>query len=84
MDIGYRLHLIDLLGKLYRKQLVKVKVARTLSEWFRVKKGIRRGCVFSSYLFNILPETVMRATLDGFQGGLQLDGEYSRTFTTLL
>jgi len=27
MDMGYPLHLIDLLAKLYRKQLAKVKVA---------------------------------------------------------
>jgi len=34
IDMGYRLglHLIDLLAKLYRKQLAKVKVAGTLSE----------------------------------------------------
>jgi len=38
MDMGYPLHLIDLLAKLYRKQLAKVKVAGTLSKWFRVKK----------------------------------------------
>jgi len=43
MDIGYPLHLIDLLAKLYKKQLAKVKVAGTLSEWFRVKKGVRQG-----------------------------------------
>jgi len=36
MDVGYPLHLIDLLAKLYRKQLAKVKVAGTQSEWFRV------------------------------------------------
>jgi len=29
MDMGYYLHLIDLLAKLYRKQLAKVKVAGT-------------------------------------------------------
>jgi len=38
IDMGYSLHLIDLLAKLYRKQLAKVKVVGTLSEWFRVKK----------------------------------------------
>jgi len=38
MDMGYPLHLIDLLAKLCRKQLAKVKVAGTLSEWFRVKQ----------------------------------------------
>ena len=45
MDMGYiilHLHLIDLLAKLYKKQLAKVKVAGTLSEWFRVKKGVRK------------------------------------------
>jgi len=39
MDM-YPLHLIDLLAKLYRKELAKVKVAGTLSEWFCVKKGV--------------------------------------------
>ena len=71
MDMGYPLHLTDLLAKLYRKQLVKVKVAGTLSEWFLVKKGVRQGCVLSPYLVNILDEVVMRETVDGFQGGLQ-------------
>ena len=64
IDMGYPLHLIDLLAKLYRKQLDKVKVAGTLSEWFRVKKGVRQGCVLSPYLFNILAEMVMRETFD--------------------
>jgi len=74
MDMGYPLHLIDLLAKLCRKQLAKVKVTGTLSEWFRVKKGVRQVCVLSPYLFNILAEMVMRETLDGFQSGLQIGG----------
>jgi len=75
MDMGYPLHLIDLMAKLYRKQLAKVKVAGTLSEWFRVKKGVRQDCVLSPYLFNILAEMVMRETHDGFQGRLQIGGQ---------
>jgi len=73
-DMGYPIHLIDLLSKLFRKQLTKVKVAGTLSEWFLVKKGVRQGCVLSPYMINILMEMVMRETLDGFQGGLQIGG----------
>ena len=71
MDIGYPLHSIELLAKRYRKQLVKVKVVGTLSEWFHVKKGVQQGCALSLYLLNILVEMVMRETLDGFQDGLQ-------------
>jgi len=56
MDMGYPLQLIDLLAKLYSKQLARVKVVRTLSEWFPVKKGVRQGCVLSLYLLNILAE----------------------------
>jgi len=73
-DMGYPLHLIDLLAKLYRKQLAKVTVAGTVSEWFHVKKGVRQSCVLSSYFFNILLQMVMRPTLGGFQGGLQIGG----------
>jgi len=74
MDMGYPLHFTELLAKLYRKQLAKVKVAGTLSEWFPVKKGVRQGCVLSPYLLNILVDMVMRETLGGFQGGLQIGG----------
>jgi len=54
--MGYLLHLIDLLAKLYRKQLARVKVAGTLSEWFPVKKGVQQRCVLSLYLFTILAD----------------------------
>ena len=55
MDMGYPLHLIDLLAKLYKKELAKVKVAGTLSEWFRVKKGVRQGYVLSPYCSTSMP-----------------------------
>ena len=74
IDMGYPLHLIDLLVKLYRIQRARVKVAGTMSEWFHVKKGVRQGCVLSPYLFNIMAEMVMRETLEGFNGGIQIGG----------
>ena len=46
----------------------------TLSRGFRVRMGVRQGCVLSPYLFNILAEMVMREALGGFGGGLHLGG----------
>jgi len=60
MDMGYHLRLIDLLAKLYSKQLAKVKVAGTPSELFRDKKGVQPGYVLTPYVFNTLAEMVMR------------------------
>ena len=45
-DTRYHLHLIDLLAKLYGKQLVKFKVAGILSELFCVKKDSDRVVSF--------------------------------------
>jgi len=53
--------------RLYRKQLAKVKVARTLSEWFPVK----RGCVLS-------PILVQHPSWDGDEG---VSGRISRWTT---
>jgi len=59
---------------MYRKQLTTVKVVGTLAEWLSVKKGVQQGCALSPYLFSVLAEMVMKVTLDGFQGVLQIGG----------
>jgi len=64
----------DTVAKLYRKQRAKVRAAGSLSRGFRVRRGVRQGCVLSPYLFDILAEMVMREALDGFEGGLHLGG----------
>jgi len=72
MDMGYPLQMTCWPN--YRKQLAEVKVVRILSEWVHVNKGVGQGCVLSPYLFDILAETVMRETIDEFQGWLQIGG----------
>jgi len=64
----------DLLVNLYKKQRDKVRVAGTTSTWFRVLKGVRQGCVLLPYLFNIISEMIMRETIEGFEGWLQIGG----------
>ena len=74
MDLGYPLHLVVLLAIVCRKQLSKVKVAGTLSGWFRVKKGVRQGCVLSPYLIiqeriRVKTETEIADEQAGFRQG---------------
>ena len=48
MDMWNPLHLINLLMRLYEMQLARVKVAGTLSEWFRVNRGVRQGSLHTT------------------------------------
>src|SRR6218665_1154870 len=42
-EMGYPVHIIILLTKLYGKQQARVRIAGRLSNEFRVKKGVRQG-----------------------------------------
>ena len=74
LDMGYPPHLVNLLAKLYKNQKAAVRVAGVVSDWFRIGKGVRQGCILSPYLFNIVSEMVMRKALHNFQGGITIGG----------
>jgi hypothetical protein len=75
LDMGYPSHLVSLLANLYKKQSAQVKVANSITEWFRVSKGVRQGCILSPYLFNIVAEMAMRKALEGYKGGFRIGGK---------
>src|ERR1043165_9415779 len=74
VEMGYPAHIINLLNTLYCKQWAKVKEAGVLSREFRIKKGVRQGCVISPHLFNIMAEVAMREVMQGWDGGIQIGG----------
>src|SRR6218665_366054 len=74
IEMGFPGHIINILTKLYSKQKARVKVAGTMSTEFRIRRGVRQGCVLSPTLFNIVAEMVMRETLEGYEGGVQIGG----------
>src|SRR6218665_606561 len=74
IEIGFPEYIINILTKLYSKQKARVKVAGTMSTEFRIRRGVRQGCVLSPTLFNIVAEMVIRETLEGYEGGVQIGG----------
>ena len=46
-----------------------------VTDWFRIGKGVRQGCVLSPCLFKLYSEYIMRnAGLDEAQAGIKISG----------
>jgi hypothetical protein len=59
-SMGVPEHLIVLIKSLYTKQEAAVRTEYGNTEWFEVRKGVRQGCIPSSYLFNMYSEYILR------------------------
>ena len=51
IEMGFPLHIIDLIRNMYRKQQPAIRSAAGMTEWFKIGKGVRQ-CVL------ILSETL--------------------------
>ena len=73
-------HLTCLLRNLYAGQEATVTTGHGTTAWFQIRKGVHRGCILSSCLFNFYAEYIMRnAGLDEALAGSRLLGEMSIT-----
>ena len=44
-------------------------------DWFKIGKGVQKGCILSSCLFNLYAENIMRnAGVDEAQAGMKIAG----------
>ena len=47
-------------------------------DWFKIEKGVRQGCILSTWLFNLHAQYIMRnAKLDEAQAGIKTAGRNS-------
>ena len=73
-------HLTCLLRNLYAGQEATVITGRGTTNWFKIGKEIRQGCILSSCFFNLYAEYIMKnAGLDEAQAGIKTVGRNINT-----
>ena len=66
-------HLTCLLRNIYAGQEATVRTGQRTTDWFKVGKGVRQGCLLSPCLFNLYAEYIMRnAGLDEAQARIKI------------
>lgn len=74
-EMGIPMHLITLLKNLYGNQVAVVRTEHGDTSSFRIKKGVRQGCILSPYLFILYAERIMReAGFDDEAEGVRIAG----------
>ena len=64
-----------LLRNLYVGQEATVRTMYGTTDWFKIEKGVRQGCLLSPCLFNLYAEYIMRnARKDELQAGIKIGG----------
>ena len=82
-EIGVPDHLTCLLRNLYLSQEATLRTRPGTTDWFKIGKGVRQGCILSPCLFNLYAEYIVwNAGLDEAQAGIKLPGEISITSDT--
>ena len=72
-EMGIPDHLTCLLRNLCAGQEATVRSGHGTTDWFKIGKGVRQGCILSPCLFNLYAEYIMRnARLDEAQAGIKI------------
>ena len=72
-EMGLPDHLTCLLRNLYAGQEATVRTGHRTKDWFKIGKGVRKGCILSLCLFNFYAEYIMRnAGLDEIQAWIKI------------
>ena len=58
-EMGIPDHPTCLLRKLYAGQEATVRTGHGTTDWFKIRKGVCRGCILSPCLFNLYAEYIM-------------------------
>jgi NADPH:quinone reductase-like Zn-dependent oxidoreductase len=63
-EMGVDSQVVKVFKSLYDNQQAAVRIDKETTEWFRIGKGVRQGCLISPLSFNGYSEKVMRESAD--------------------
>ena len=64
---------VNLIVSLYWNQKAAIRIEDQLSEYTKIQRGVRQGCVLSPYLFNIYTELIFRKSQ--YLQGIRINGK---------
>jgi hypothetical protein len=68
-------HLTELIRSLYQDQKATVRTPYGDTDWLKIRKGTRQGCILSPAAFNMYAEAIMRrADLNESKIGVKIGG----------
>ena len=74
-EVGIPDHLTCLQRSLYAGQEATVRPLHGTTDWFKIGKGVRQGCILSPCLFNLYAEYIIRnAALDKSEAEIKIAG----------
>ena len=81
--MGIADHLTCLLRNLFADQEAAVRTLHVITDWLKIGKRVRQGCILSPCLLNLYAENIMRnAGLDEAQVGIKIAKKISITSDT--
>ena len=76
-EMGIPDHLTCLLINLYVGQEATVRTMHGTMDWFKIRKGVKQGCILSPCLFNLYTEYIMQnVRMDEAQTGIDCRKKY--------
>src|SRR6218665_320831 len=75
LEMGISKHLIQLLNGLYEGQSAVTRTEFGDADRFKIKRGVRQGCIVPPFLFNLYAERIMRkAEMEEAKEGVKISG----------
>ena len=75
LNVGVDKNDIRIIQNLYWSQEAAVRIGNNLSNWCKVRKGVRQGCVLSPLLYNLYSEMLMREVIRD-EDGICINGKH--------